>query len=110
MATVEKRIKLKIKTGDTVQVISGDHKGKQGTVLKVDAFTNRAIVDGVNKVKRHVKPSAQDPQSGGIIEKEAALHISNLQLVVDGKLTRVGVKKNDKGKNQRYAKATKKFI
>lgn len=107
---MEKRIKLKIKTGDTVKVISGDHKGKTGTVVAVDAEKNRAIVEGVNKVKRHVKPTAQDPQSGGIIEKEAPVHISNLMLLVDGKPTRVGVRKNDKGKNQRYAKTTQKFI
>jgi large subunit ribosomal protein L24 len=104
------RIKLKIKTGDTVIVIAGDHKGKQGTVLKVDPIKNRAVVDGVNMVKRHVKPTAQDPQSGGIIEKEAALHISNLKLLVDGKPTRVGIRKNDKGKNQRFAKTTNKLI
>jgi large subunit ribosomal protein L24 len=111
MVKDEKRIKLKIKAGDTVKVIAGDQKGKQGTVVSVDAVKNRAIVEGVNMVKRHVKPTAQDPQSGGIIQKEAALHISNLVLLVDGNPTpKVGIKKNDKGKNQRYSKQTQKFI
>lgn len=110
MEKAENRIKLKIKTGDNVIVIAGDYKGKTGTVLSVDAVKNRAIVDGINMVKRHVKPTAQDPQSGGIIEKAAPVNISNLMLLVDGKPTRVGIRKNDKGKNQRYAKTTQKFI
>ena len=70
-------IKLKIKSGDTVQVIAGDHKGEKGKVLKVDREKNRAIVEGVNLVSKHTKPSAQNPQ-GGIIKKEAPIHISNL--------------------------------
>ena len=82
--------KLKIKTGDTVKVIAGDHKGSEGKVQKVLIEKNKAIVEGVNMVKKHTKPSAQNPQ-GGIVEKEAAIHISNLSLLTsNGEATRVG--------------------
>ena len=82
--------KLKIKSGDTVKVIAGDHKGSEGKVLTVFRDKNKAIVEGVNMVKKHTKPSAQSPQ-GGIVEKEAAIHISNLSLLTsDGEATRVG--------------------
>ncbi|MBW3517626.1 50S ribosomal protein L24 [Flavobacterium sp. NKUCC04_CG] len=73
-------IKLKIKTGDTVRVIAGDHKGSEGTVLRVLREKNKAIVEGVNIISKHVKPSASNPQ-GGIVKKEAAIHISNIALV-----------------------------
>ena len=69
--------KLKIKTGDTVRVIAGDHKGSEGKILKLFFDKDKAIVEGVNLVKRHTKPNAQNPQ-GGIVEKESAIHISNL--------------------------------
>ena len=82
--------KLKIKTGDTVKVIAGDHKGSEGKVQKVLIDKNKAIVEGINMVKKHTKPSAQNPQ-GGIVEKEAAIHISNLSLLTSkGEATRVG--------------------
>ena len=82
--------KLKIKSGDTVKVIAGDHKGSEGKVQKVFIDTNKAIVEGVNMVKKHTKPSAQNPQ-GGIVEKEASIHISNLSLLTaEGETTRVG--------------------
>ena len=82
--------KLKIKSGDTVRVIAGDHKGSEGKVLQVLIDKNKAIVEGVNLVKKHMKPSAQNPQ-GGIVEKEAAIHISNLSLLTaSGETTRVG--------------------
>ena len=73
-------IKLKIKTGDIVKVIAGDHKGSEGKVTSVDRAKNKAVVDGVNMVSKHTKPSAKSPQ-GGIIKKEAPLHISNLSLI-----------------------------
>ena len=98
-------VKLHIKKGDMVQVIAGDNKGKQGKVLKVEVSKQRAIVEGVNICKKATKPNAQNPQ-GGIIEKEAPIHVSNL-MVLDpksGKPTRVGRKLNDKGKLVRYAK------
>ena len=72
--------KLKIKTGDTVRIIAGDHKGSEGKVMKVVRDKNKAIVEGVNIVKKHMKPSAQNPQ-GGIVEKEALIQISNLSLL-----------------------------
>ena len=98
-------MKLHIKKGDMVQVIAGDNKGKQGKVLKVEVEKQRAIVEGVNLVKKATKPNAQNPQ-GGIVEKEAPIHISNM-LVLDpksGKPTKVGRRLNDKGKLVRYAK------
>jgi large subunit ribosomal protein L24 len=82
--------KLKIKTGDTVRVIAGDHKGSEGTVTKILREKNKAIVEGVNMVSKHVKPSAENPQ-GGIVKKEAPIQVSNLSLLTkDGKTTRIG--------------------
>ena len=86
-------IKLKIKTGDVVRVIAGDHKGSEGKVLKVDREKNKAIVEGVNMVSKHTKPSAKSPQ-GGIVKKEAPIQISNISLI-DPKTketTRTGVR------------------
>ncbi|MFC4212902.1 50S ribosomal protein L24 [Pedobacter lithocola] len=97
--------KLKIRTGDLVKIIAGDSKGQQGKVLQVIIAKNRAIVEGVNLVSKHTKPNAANP-NGGIIKKEAALHISNLMLVdpKSGKATRVGRKANAEGKLVRVAK------
>ena len=91
-------MKLHIKKGDMVQVIAGDNKGQQGKVLKVEVTKQRAIVEGVNLCKKATKPNAQNPQ-GGIVEKEAAIHISNLQVLdpKSGKPTKVGRKLNAKG-------------
>ncbi len=86
-------IKLKIKSGDVVKVIAGDHKGAEGKVLRVLREKNKAVVEGVNMVSKHTKPSAKNPQ-GGIVKKEAPIHISNIALI-DPKTksaTRVGVK------------------
>ena len=98
-------VKLHIKKGDLVYVNAGDSKGQQGKVLKGDVEKQRAIVEGVNICKKATKPNAQNPQ-GGIVEKEAGIHISNLQVVdpKSGKPTRIGRKENDKGKLVRYAK------
>ena len=102
-------IKLKIKTGDTVRVIAGDHKGSEGVVKKILREKNKAIVEGVNMVSKHVKPSAQNPQ-GGIEKKEAPLHISNLSLIDSkGKATRVGYKVEG-DKKVRFAKNTNEVI
>ncbi len=97
--------KLHIKKGDTVFVNAGEGRGKKGKVLEVITDKNRAIVEGVNLVKKHTKPNAKYPQ-GGIIEQEAAIHISNLQVVdpSTGAPTRIGRRLNDKGKLVRYAK------
>ena len=96
----------KIKKGDTVIVNSGECKGQSGKVLKVFVKEQRAIVEGVNKVKKSQKPNAKNPQ-GGIVEMEAPLHISNLNPVDgNGKATRIGRKLGENGKLVRFAKTT----
>ncbi len=97
--------KLKIRKGDLVEVIAGDSKGKQGKILEVFVKENRAIVEGANTVSRHTKPNAANP-NGGIIKKEAPIHVSNLMLVdaKSGKPTRIGREKNAEGKLVRIAK------
>jgi large subunit ribosomal protein L24 len=98
--------KLHIKKGDTVKVNSGDSKGQQGRVLSVDAIKYRATVEGLNMVSVHTKPSAKTPD-GGIIKKEAPIHISNLSLIDgNGKASRIGRKLDKKGKLVRYYKTT----
>jgi len=101
-------MKLKIKTGDTVTVVAGDHKGSEGKVMSVDREKNKAIVEGVNVVKKHEKPSAQNPQ-GGIVEKEAPIHISNLSLMENGEAVRVGYAVKD-GKKVRVSKKTGEIV
>jgi large subunit ribosomal protein L24 len=98
-------MKIHIKKGDKVRVISGSNKGQEGSVLAVMPNKYRAIVEGVNKVKKHTKPTHEEP--GGIEEKEAAIHISNLMLVdpKTGDATRVGKKIVD-GSSVRYSKKT----
>lgn len=97
--------KIKIKKGDLVKVIAGNSKGVQGKVLQILVDANRAVVEGANIVKKHTKPSAANP-NGGIIEKEAAIHISNIALIdpKTGVPTRVGRRVNADGKIVRYAK------
>ena len=97
--------KLHIKKGDTVIVITGESKGQRGRVLEVLRDKKRAIVEGVNMVSKHTKPNANNPQ-GGIIKKEASIHVSNLMLVdpATGEKTRMGRKLNAKNKLVRYAK------
>lgn len=97
--------KLHIKKGDTVYVNAGEDKGKTGRVLKVIVDKQRAIVEGINMVSKSTKPNAKNPQ-GGIVKKEAALHISNLNIVdpKTGKPTRIGRRKDAEGKLVRYAK------
>ena len=101
--------KLKIKTGDTVRVIAGDHKGSEGKIIKVLLEKNKVIVEGVNMVKKHMKPSAQSPQ-GGIVEKEASIQISNLSLLTSkGETTRIGYK-IEEGKKVRFSKKSNEVI
>jgi large subunit ribosomal protein L24 len=97
--------KIKIRKGDLVKVIAGDSKGQQGTVLQVQIAKSRVVVEGVNLVSKHTKPNAATP-NGGIIKKEAALHISNVMLIdpKSGETTRVGRKLNADGKLVRVAK------
>ena len=99
-------MKLHVKKGDTVKVIAGDDKGSVGRVLKVYPEKNRAIVEGVNIVKKHTKPNAKNTQ-GGIVEKEASIHISNLMVMVNNTPTRIGRRIDEKtGKLVRYSKKT----
>jgi len=102
--------KLHIKKGDTVKVIAGESKGKTGEVLEINTEKMRAIVSGINMISKHSKPNAANPQ-GGIVKKEASLHISNL-MVVDGKgkATRIGRKRDSNNKLVRYSKKTGEVI
>ena len=98
--------KFKLKSGDTVKVIAGDHKGSEGKVLQIIKDKDRVLVEGVNLVSKHTKPNAQNPQ-GGIVKKEASLHISNVMLVEEGVAVRVGYKVDGDTKT-RISKKTKK--
>lgn len=103
-------MKIKIKKDDNVLVIAGEHKGSKGKVVKIIKEKNRAIVEGVNMIKKHAKPNAQNPQ-GGIIEKEAAIHVSNLSLVSsEGNATRVGFRIEEDGKKVRFAKKNNEVV
>ncbi len=97
--------KLHVKKGDTVIVISGESKGQKGRVLEVNREKDRALVEGVNMVSKHTKPNAKSPQ-GGIIKREAPIHVSNLLLVdpSTGEATRIGRRLNEKNKLVRYSK------
>ena len=95
---------MKIKKGDTVKVIAGKDNGKEGKVISVDRKNNRVLVEGVNIITKHMKPSAAN-QNGGIVQKEAPIHISNVMYVHKGKPTRIGFKM-EKDKKVRFAKST----
>ncbi|MCA1908445.1 MAG: 50S ribosomal protein L24 [Magnetospirillum sp.] len=101
---------LNVKKGDQVIVIAGKDKGKKGEVIAAYPKEERVVVQGVNKVKRHVRPSAAS--AGGIVEQEAALHVSNVAHVdpKDGKPTRVGVKVLEDGRKVRVAKRSGEVI
>ena len=99
---------MKIKKGDIVKVIAGKDKDKEGKVISVNKKDNKVLVEGINMVTKHAKPSAGNP-NGGIINQESPIDISNVMLVVDGKATRVGFEVRD-GKKVRVAKATGKVI
>ena len=100
---------MKIKKGDTIQVISGNEAGKSGRVIKVFRSKDRIVVEGLNMVKKHARPTQENPQ-GGIMEKEATIHISNVMLVAGGKPTRIGYKILEDGKKVKYAKKTGEVI
>ena len=103
--------KISFKKGETVAVITGADKGKTGRVLSVFISQNRAIVEGLNMVSKHSRPSAQN-QQGGIVKQEASIHISNLMLVdpATGEPTKVGRKIDSNGKLARYSKKTGEII
>jgi len=100
---------MKIKKGDTVQVISGNETGKSGRVIKIFPKKGKIIVEGLNMVKKHARPTQENPQ-GGIIEKEAAIHISNVMLIAAGKPTRIGYRFLEDGRKVKYAKRTGEII
>ena len=102
---------LRLKKGDMVQIVTGEHKGQTGKILRVYPDKGRALVEGRNIVKRHTKPN-QKNQQGGILEKEATIHLSNLMLMCEKteKPTRFGVKKLDGGRKERYSKKSKELV
>jgi large subunit ribosomal protein L24 len=96
--------RVKVKKGDLVVVTTGDNKGKQGRIVEVNRDNDRVVVEGVNMVKKHRKPSAQNPQ-GGIESIAAGINISNVKVVdAKGNATRVGRRKNAEGKLERFSK------
>lgn len=103
--------KFHIKKGDKVEVISGNHKGQSGVILEMLTAKHRAIVEGVNMVTKHIKPSAENPE-GGVEKREAGIHISNLMLLdpKTGEKTKTGRKLDDSGKLKRYSKKSGQFI
>ena len=101
-------MKFHVKKNDEVVIIAGDDKGKKGRVIEVDRSKSRVIVDGANLNSKHSKPSAKNP-NGGIIKTPGSIHISNVQLLSDGKATRVG-RKEEKGKTVRFSKKTGKNL
>jgi large subunit ribosomal protein L24 len=100
--------KLKVKKGDLVRVIAGDAKGQEGKVLEVITDKNKVLIEGVNMISKHAKPSAKNPQ-GGIVKQEAAINISNVMVVVNGTATRIG-RKVEGEKIVRYSKKTGEVI
>ena len=100
---------MKLRKGDSVQVVSGNDKGKVGRIIKVYPSRERLVVEGVNIVKKHARPTQDNPQ-GGILEKEATIHISNVMLMAGGKPTKVGFKTLEDGKKVRVAKITGEVI
>jgi len=101
--------KMKIRKGDMVKVIAGNSKGKEGKVLAVYPKKNRVLVEGVNIISKHAKPSNENPQ-GGIVKKEAPIHVSNVMLIDNkGNATRIGYR-IEKGKKVRYSKKSKEVI
>ena len=101
--------KLHVKKGDTVKVIAGNQKGKTGVVTKVLVNENRAVVEGLNIVSKHKKPSASNP-NGGIDKVEAPIHLSNLAVTTNGEITKVGRKEDKDGSLKRYSKKSGEFI
>jgi large subunit ribosomal protein L24 len=103
--------KLHIRRGDKVVVIAGDEKGKSGTIVSIDIASSKAIIEGLNMVTKHNKPTASNP-NGGIVKKEAPIHISNIALAdpKTGKATKVGRKEDKNGKLVRYAKKSGEVV
>ena len=100
---------MKIKKGDTVQIISGNDVGKSGRVIKVFPSKEKIIVEGLNMVKKHARPTQEIPQ-GGIMEKEAAIHVSNVMFVSGSQPTRIGYRILDDGKKVKFSKKSGEVI
>ena len=100
---------MKIKSGMVVKVLSGNHKGMEGKVLNVFPKKSRVIIEGVNLIKKTTRPTQANP-NGGIIEKEASIHISNIALVHNGEATKIGYKLLKDGSKVRISKKTKEEI
>ena len=101
---------MKVKVGDNVKILSGDHKGSSGKIIKIDRLKNTALVEGVNLVKKHNKPNANNPK-GGIVDIEAPINLSNISLVTkDGKVTRFGFRFENDGNKVRFSKKTNEII
>ncbi len=102
--------KLKLKKGDTVRVISGESRGQEGKIISIDTKKMRVLVEGVNMISKHTKPSAKTP-NGGISKQEGTIHLSNLMFVEGGKTVRIGRQADEKTKNLvRISKKTKEVI
>ncbi|MBL0309839.1 MAG: 50S ribosomal protein L24 [Bacteroidetes bacterium] len=101
-------MKFHVKKNDEVIITAGDDKGKKGRVIDVDRKNSRVFVDGVNLNSKHTKPNAKNPQ-GGIVKTPGSIHISNVQLMSEGKATRIG-RKEEKGKTVRFSKKTGKIL
>lgn len=102
----------KVRKGDEVVVLAGRNRGQRGNVLSVDASRDRVVVEGVNLVRRHTRPNPQQGTSGGIIEKEMSIHVSNVALFnpVTGRGDRIGVKKLEDGRKVRIFKSTGEVV
>ena len=100
---------MKIKKGDTVQIITGNERGKNGRVIKIFPKKSKVVVEGVNLVKKHSRPSQENPQ-GGILEKEASIHISNIMFIANGKPSRLGYKTLEDGRKVKYAKVNSEVV
>lgn len=102
----------KIRKGDEVVVLAGRNRGQRGSVSSVDTGRDRIVVEGVNIVRRHTRPNPQQGTSGGIIEKEMSIHVSNVALFnpVTGRADRVGVKKLEDGRMVRVFKSTGEVV
>tara|TARA_Y100000590_G_scaffold453007_1_gene597247 strand:- start:769 stop:1074 length:306 start_codon:yes stop_codon:yes gene_type:complete len=100
---------MKIKKGDSVQIISGNDAGKTGRVIKVFPSQEKVIVEGLNMVKKHARPTQENPQ-GGIMEKEAAIHVSNVMLVLGNQPTKIGFRILDDGRKVKFSKKSGEVI
>ncbi|MCY4351054.1 MAG: 50S ribosomal protein L24 [Thiotrichales bacterium] len=102
----------RIRKGDEVVVLAGRNRGQRGRVLEVDAERGRVVVEGINVVKRHTRPNPQKGTSGGIIESEASVHVSNVALFnsITGKGDRIGIRTMEDGRKVRYFKSTDEVV